>query len=245
MRSFDVYFDLHLNKRLSKQSWGWWFATSSRPVWHHSNELLKTITVPHRKVIQGKSNIISSGLCEPYNHSTKSWYPGQAFLWQCNTYFSARRAKYNVIRYTVSLSYHVDDTISIKLSLKLTHYRYFYLYIYIFNDDMGCISCDILIYIVPNTVTWPFTSWFKLINIAEFICEITLYWYCNMCSFNRGGGKMSYIFWFHNDIIKWKHFPHHWPFVRGIHWSPVNSPHNGQWRTVWYFLWSAPEQTVE
>ena len=29
---------------------------------------------------------------------------------------------------------------------------------------------------------------------------------------------------------KWKHFPHYWSFVRGIHWSSVNSPHNGQWR---------------
>ena len=29
---------------------------------------------------------------------------------------------------------------------------------------------------------------------------------------------------------KWKHFPRYWPFVRGIHRSPVNSPHKGQWR---------------
>ena len=33
-----------------------------------------------------------------------------------------------------------------------------------------------------------------------------------------------------DDVIKWKHFPHYWPFVRGIHRSPVNSPHKGQWR---------------
>ena len=33
----------------------------------------------------------------------------------------------------------------------------------------------------------------------------------------------------HDDVIKWKHFPRYWPFVRGIHWSPVNSPHKGQW----------------
>ena len=33
----------------------------------------------------------------------------------------------------------------------------------------------------------------------------------------------------HDDVIKWKHFPHHWPFVWGIHQSPVNSPHKGQW----------------
>ena len=34
----------------------------------------------------------------------------------------------------------------------------------------------------------------------------------------------------HDDVIKWKHFPRYWPFVRGIHRSPVNSPHKGKWR---------------
>ena len=34
-RSFDVFFYLSLNKRLSKQSWGWWFETSSRSLWRH------------------------------------------------------------------------------------------------------------------------------------------------------------------------------------------------------------------
>ena len=34
----------------------------------------------------------------------------------------------------------------------------------------------------------------------------------------------------HDDVIKWKHFPCYWPFVRGIHRSPVNSPHKGLWR---------------
>ena len=27
----------------------------------------------------------------------------------------------------------------------------------------------------------------------------------------------------------WKHFSSYWPFVQGIHWSPVNSPHKVQW----------------
>ena len=34
----------------------------------------------------------------------------------------------------------------------------------------------------------------------------------------------------HVDAIKWKHFPRHWPFVRGVQQSPVDSPHKGQWR---------------
>ena len=39
----------------------------------------------------------------------------------------------------------------------------------------------------------------------------------------------------HDDVIKWKHFPRNWPFVRGIHRSPVNSPHKGQWRAALMF----------
>ena len=37
MRSLDVFFDLHLNKRLSKQSRRWWFETPSRSLWRHCN----------------------------------------------------------------------------------------------------------------------------------------------------------------------------------------------------------------
>ena len=39
----------------------------------------------------------------------------------------------------------------------------------------------------------------------------------------------------HDDVIKWKHFPHYWPFVWGIHRSPVNSPHKGQWHGALMF----------
>ena len=39
----------------------------------------------------------------------------------------------------------------------------------------------------------------------------------------------------HDDVIKWKHFPRYWPFVRGIHRWPVNSPHKDQWRGALMF----------
>ena len=38
-RSFDVFFNLRLNKRLSKQPWGWWFETPSWSLWRHCNEM--------------------------------------------------------------------------------------------------------------------------------------------------------------------------------------------------------------
>ena len=44
-----------------------------------------------------------------------------------------------------------------------------------------------------------------------------------MISYFRGW-KIGQI-WGHYGVIKWKHLPRYWPFVRGIHRSPVNSPH--------------------
>ena len=40
---------------------------------------------------------------------------------------------------------------------------------------------------------------------------------------------------FHDDVIKWNHFPRYWPIVCGINRSPVNSPHKGQWRGALMF----------
>ena len=39
----------------------------------------------------------------------------------------------------------------------------------------------------------------------------------------------------HDDVIKWKNFSLYWPSLRGIHRSPVNSPHKGQWRRALMF----------
>ena len=94
-RSFDVFFDLRLNKRLSKQSWGWWFETPLHSLWRHCNVAINS-----------------------------EWWEGWWWWW----------------------------------------------------DGM-----------------------------------------------------------IHDDVIKWKHFPRYWPFVRGIHRSPVNSPCEGQWRGALMF----------
>ena len=45
----------------------------------------------------------------------------------------------------------------------------------------------------------------------------------------------------HDDVIKWKHFPRYWPFVRGIHrsrWIPRTKASDAE---LWCFLWSASE----
>ena len=54
-RSFDVLFDLDPNKRLSKQSWGWWFETPSWSLWRHSNEYpIRRLIVRSREVSKSR-----------------------------------------------------------------------------------------------------------------------------------------------------------------------------------------------
>ena len=42
-RSFDVFFDLRVNKRWGKQWWGWWFETPLCRLWRHCNALPKLL----------------------------------------------------------------------------------------------------------------------------------------------------------------------------------------------------------
>ena len=39
----------------------------------------------------------------------------------------------------------------------------------------------------------------------------------------------------HDDVIKWKHFPRYFTFVRGIHLLPMIYPHKGEWRGTLVF----------
>ena len=73
---------------------------------------------------------------------------------------------------------------------------------------------------VTTLIPWeylPYTEDYQLISIIY-----------------KGIGFLSFLC-YHDDIIKWKHFPRYCPFVRGIHRSPVNSPHEGQWRRALMF----------
>ena len=58
----------------------------------------------------------------------------------------------------------------------------------------------------------------------------------HLCAYiHKSESVQMYLCVWHDDVIKWKHFPRYWPFVRGIHRSPVNSPHKGQWRGALMF----------
>ena len=67
-----------------------------------------------------------------------------------------------------------------------------------------------------------FVLWF-LWYLVDMVVSILLAW------------QQRHDFYGNDDVIKWKHFPRYWPFVWGIHRSPVNSPHRGQWRGALMF----------
>ena len=60
-RSFDALFDLRLNKRLSKQSWGWWFDTPSGSLWRHCNVCILFCAT---RQISKKQYAIKINLCD-------------------------------------------------------------------------------------------------------------------------------------------------------------------------------------
>ena len=57
-------------------------------------------------------------------------------------------------------------------------------------------------------------------------------WHKKWTHYSKSSVSLSVAY---DDVIKWKYFPRYWPFVRGIHRWPVNSPHKGQWRGAWMF----------
>ena len=87
------------------------------------------------------------------------------------------------------------------------------------------------------------SEWRSSISILTILtrryCEPRLW---NLCQFKRTNVSTGLHIKFcfaaclkHDNVIKWKHFPRYWPFVWGIHRSPVNSPHKGQWRRAFMF----------
>ena len=74
------------------------------------------------------------------------------------------------------------------------------------------------------------SSLFSVLIRSFYICIIALrsaILQCTPC--------MIAICILHDDVIKWKHFPRYWPFLRGIHRSPVNSSHKGRWHGALMF----------
>ena len=78
-RGFDVYFDLRPNKRLSKQSWGWWFEMPSRPLWRHLNG---AITGRAHFAIARQSNLMSIKMWDELTYISLNFNDATVEVWE-------------------------------------------------------------------------------------------------------------------------------------------------------------------
>ena len=95
------------------------------------------------------------------------------------------------------------------------------------NISFGILECRLL----GNAIKRKW-SYFCSIYDAQFSTNVS------SCHIGDGHYHALWswnLFLIYDDVIKWKHFPCHWPFVRGMHRSPVNSPRKGQWRGALMF----------
>ena len=130
------------------------------------------------------------------------------------------------------------------------------------STKKGSVSCSVPVRIRSLSTTGNSTliACTQVENMPWYKCCVLFYRYHNICLSFRvlyllipigvaslalaklhslAPGRFEWSFtWVissHDDVIKWKHFPRNWPFVRGIHRSPVNSPHKDQWRGALMF----------
>ena len=182
-RSFDVFFDLRLNKRFSKQSWGWWFETLSRPLWRHFNECITWITrsrwnnrnhMHHNKSV----HIVWNILCNPlhgrtscfrindwfvvlYNSAVNHAYIMFQEIWTllcCGHIYKSQQNRQNIMWWCVAFR-------GIPFAHTYIHiyiYTYIYIYIYIYRHAYIHISrfasnCPIGPYPHAFLLTLPYT----------------------------------------------------------------------------------------
>ena len=156
---------------------------------------------------------------------------------------------------SVHFYYHYSDVIMIKMESQITNLTIVYSTVYSGADQRKYQSSASLAFVREIhwwTVNFPHL---RPITTKMFLFVDVIMWSENLgvprftrpptpdtfCSFTT-----KKLYTDHDDVIKWKHFPCYWSFVRGIYRSPVNSPHKDQWRGAFMFsLICASEHTVE
>ena len=106
-RSFDGFFGLPVNKRLSKRSWGWWFETQLRPLWRHWNVML----ISSIAIASYERHTPSEEFCETYNVNPWSsvWKQNKNGGWKSIVYTVHKRFRFRG-RSSCQLPNHVKRT---------------------------------------------------------------------------------------------------------------------------------------
>ena len=167
-RSFYVFFDLRLNKGLSKQSWGWWFETPSWPSWCHCNAIVTFDTVLSRPSWPGISNPISSliffQLWTEHIHTFYEQYWTQRYN-QAYFYKHYWTQGYNQAYIHMYLTYVSDVYILRRVVALLIHVT----------------TCHLFsVKQLPEPITYFLWTGRLGTNFSEILVEIQIFWYRKM-----------------------------------------------------------------
>ena len=86
-------------------------------------------------------------------------------------------------------------------------------------SDYAFVIQSIIRFLPKNIMQWVYLNSKIVLFLVENIFNITD---------KSDPWQNVFVLPAHDDVIKWKHFLRYWPFVLGVHRSPVNSPHKGQ-----------------
>ena len=196
-KASDIFFDLRLNKQLSKQSQGWWFETPSCPLWRHYDESNR----PHFQdcfPVLGQSygcssvsqvTLMISGKIATYTNTTQQNKERLVFVITCIRLYDVLLC----IRNCRDESYfaHAFEELSSLLSPSILPV------LFDMRDHFG----------------YGLSQW------EDHICNAISHWLSPYSD-----KSLDVIHWNidvnasdHDDVNKWKHYPRYWPFVSGIH----------------------------
>ena len=165
-RSFDVFIDLHPNKLLSKQPWGWWFETPSYPLWRHRNE---TFLVHDPILVTHLVDSSQKGLVN------RDWLFSLLLVWNklLNKQFSCRELKCRCPHGTLlQCSERISTTCRILIwGNEIT-----------FKNTFSHLKNDKLCHL--GGYYWHFYVGSTLLNSRNVIMEMTLIYSCASSTFN-------------------------------------------------------------
>ena len=216
-RSCYVFFDLRLNKRLCKQSRRLWFETPSRSLWHHCYAQSQN-RCTYRFVSVKYAFLNLSIFKSQVNHGCIEAAPDEI-----------------TSKYSFGFAWSINDNPRGNLlvqsgngSAKMSSTQYKVPFI------PGKTAFDKSI---PLFKTAQF-SWYRYIleNVQEYsmgVTNILVRYGSKTKRYKYAWDGLLIYSYIHGDVIKWKQFPRHWPFVSEIHRSSVDFHHKCQWRAAW------------
>ena len=179
----------------------------------------------HHGYVRNMHVDVSVNSCPGWSHITVFVYLISKFLLQNSYHMHKWRHLENSLKPRHNSHHHADDIL------------YFFLY------GNWCSSNQILLAfvlngLIDNNLTLvQIMAWRRKGDKPLSLSIVTLF----TDSYIRYSASMGQISSIHDDVIKWKHFPRNWPFVREIHRSRWILHTKASDAELWCFLWSASE----